>query len=36
MRWGKGRLIFDNGFTYEGEFVQNYRHGQGKILVNGI
>lgn len=31
MRWGRGRLIFDNGFTYEGTFVQNYRHGQAKL-----
>lgn len=36
MRWGKGRLLFDNGFEYEGQFVQNYRHGNGKIYVDKI
>ena len=36
MRWGKGSLLYDNGFVYEGSFVQNYRHGVGTISLNGI
>lgn len=36
MRWGRGRLFFDNGFEYEGEFVQNYRHGNGKLYADKI
>jgi hypothetical protein len=36
MRWGRGRLLYDNGFEYEGGFVQNYRHGAGTVSLNGI
>jgi hypothetical protein len=36
MRWGKGKLLFENGFEYDGSFVQNYRHGSGTISLNGI
>lgn len=36
MRWGKGRLLYDNGFEYDGSFVQNYKHGIGTISLNGI
>lgn len=36
MRWGRGKLLYDNGFEYEGSFVQNYRHGIGSISLNGI
>jgi hypothetical protein len=36
MRWGKGKLIYDNGFEYDGNFVQNYRHGIGTVGLNGI
>jgi hypothetical protein len=36
MRWGKGKLLYDNGFLYEGSFVKNYKHGIGTISLNGI
>lgn len=36
MRWGKGKLLYDNGFEYNGVFVQNYKHGVGIISLNGI
>ena len=36
MRWGKGKLLYDNGFEYEGSFVQNYKHGIGTVSLNGI
>jgi hypothetical protein len=35
MRWGRGRLLYDNGFEFDGGFVQNYRHGAGTVTLNG-
>ena len=36
QRWGKGKLLYENGFIYEGSFVQNFRHGIGTMSLNGI
>jgi hypothetical protein len=36
MRWGRGKLLYDNGFEYDGNFAHNYKHGTGTISLNGI
>ena len=33
---GKGKLTFDNGDFYEGEFLDGNFHGNGKIYITGI
>lgn len=32
---GKGKLIFENGDIYEGQFVQGKMHGEGKLYTHG-
>jgi hypothetical protein len=36
MRHGKGRMIYNNGAVYEGDFIQDVIKGKGKsIFPNG-
>lgn len=34
MKHGKGIISFENGYTYEGDFVNDKKHGKGIINLN--
>lgn len=34
MKQGKGTLTYGNGDSYEGEFLNNMRHGYGKLFYS--
>jgi hypothetical protein len=36
MRWGQGKLLYQNGCIYEGEFKEGVRWGRGRLSLNGI
>lgn len=34
-RHGKGEYFYNNGSIYKGEFLEDEKHGFGKLIING-